>query len=197
MASRIHGQTGADELAAAADVVADALVLGAIELDDASDGDDELEVDVDVDVEVEVEVDVDVEVVFVFVGAAVEVAVEVGVDVDVLIGDRLDAGASVEGGVVGASVVRVAVRVGTLGTEIVRDALGRFEPPPQHAARTTHVITIERALNARPRSRTSTARVIRRKRSAVTPRRPRPPSAARQARPRSRRSRRTRTDSPP
>jgi len=199
MASRIHGQTGADELAGAAGVVADAPVLGAIELDDASDDDDELEVDVDVDVEVEVEVEVDVEVVFVLVGAAVDVEVEVEVEVavDGLIGDRLDAGASVVGGVAGASVVRVAVRVGRVGAEIVRETLGRLEPPPQEAARTASVSAIERARNARARSPSSARRLIRRNRSTATPRRPRPPSAVPRARRHSRRSPRTRTGSSP
>ena len=192
-ARRIHGQTGADELSGAADVVADAPVLGAIEPDDASDDDDELEVDVEVDVEV----------VFVFVGAAVEVDVDVDVevavdvDVDVLIGDRLDAGASVVGGVVGASVVRVAVRVGRVGAEIVRETLGRLEPPPQEAARTASVSAIERTRNACARSPSSARRLIRRNRSTATPRRPRPPSAVPRARRHSRRSPRTRTGSPP
>jgi hypothetical protein len=188
-ARRIHGQTGADELAGAADVLADA--LDSIEPDDAPEDEEDVEVDVDVDVEV------DVEVVFVFVGAAVEVEVAVDVDVDVLIGDLELAGASVVGGVVGASVVRVAVRDGSVGTEIERETLGRFEPPPQEAARTASVSAIERTRNACARSRSSARPVIRRNRSTATPRRPRPPSAVPRARRHSRRWPRTRTGSPP
>jgi hypothetical protein len=190
-ARRIHGQTGADELAGAADVVADA--LGSIEPDDAPEEEE------DVEVEVEVEVDVEVEVVFVSVGAAADVEVEVAVDVDVdvLIGDLELAGASVVGGVVGASVVRVAVRDGSVGTEIERETLGRLEPLPQEAARTASVSAIERTRNACARSLSSARRLIRRNRSTATPRRPRPPSAVPRARRHSRRSPRTRTGSPP
>jgi hypothetical protein len=148
--SRIHGQTGVDDaFEGAADAELDAVEDGADVEPAAAEVDVGEDVDVEVEVDVEVDVDVDVEVVFVFVGAAVEVEV----DVDVLIGDLLDAGASVVGGVVGASVVRVAVRVGRVGAEIVRETLGRFDPPPQDAARTASVSAIERARNARARSR--------------------------------------------
>ena len=152
IASRIHGQTGVDDaFEGAAEAELDAAEDGVDVEPAALEVDVEEDVDVEVELDVEVDVDVEVEVAFVFVGVAVDVEEEV--EVDVLIGERLDAGASVVGGVVGASVVRVAVRVGRVGAEIVRETLGRFEPPPQEAARTASVSTIERARNARARSR--------------------------------------------
>jgi hypothetical protein len=127
-----------EELEGATDAEPEGLAVEAGELDDVDD-----------------EVDVDVEVVFV----CVEVELDVDVEVDVLIGDRLDAGASLVGSADGASVVLEAIgeRDGRLGTEIEREALGRFDPPPHEAATTriAEVSAIVSARNARSRSRTA------------------------------------------
>jgi hypothetical protein len=114
-------------------------------------------------------VDVEVEVVpvggvvcvdVVVVGGVVCVEVLVGgvvcVEVDVLIGDRLDVGPSVVAPALGGSVVgdTLGVRDGRVGTEIVRETLGRLEPPPHDDANATSAKSdaIGSARNARPRS---------------------------------------------
>jgi hypothetical protein len=123
-ASRIHGHTGAEEVVAGRGEVV-AVGAGVTELAalvrEAG--------DVVVEVGVAVDVDVDVEV---FVGAlVVEVLVEALVEVvDVRVGASL----------VGALVRdAIGVREGSVGRLTERDPLGRFEPPPHDAVRTSAI----------------------------------------------------------
>jgi hypothetical protein len=122
IASRIHGHTGTEDVAA---VTGELVAVGTRVTEPATlvwgAGDVTVEVDVEVDVAVAVEV---------FVGALVLEDADVDVEVRV--------GASLVGTLVGALVVRLGtgVREGSVGRLIEREALGRFEPPPHDAART-------------------------------------------------------------
>jgi hypothetical protein len=129
-ADRIHGHTGVEDAAGAGEVVA--VGTGVTELAELVWGARVavvVVVVVVVDVEVEVEVFVAVLVVEVFVGALV---VE-DVDVDV----KVRVGASVVGGFVVR--VGIGVRDGSVGRLSERDALGRFEPPPHDAIKTSAI----------------------------------------------------------
>lgn len=134
-ANKIHGHTGVEDAAGAGEVVA--VGTGVTELAELVWGAGVavvvaivvvvvVVVDVDVDVEVEVFVAVLVEV---FVGALVVEDVDVDVEVRV--------GASVVGGLVVR--VGIGVRDGSVGRLSERDALGRFEPPPHDAIRTSAI----------------------------------------------------------
>jgi hypothetical protein len=124
IASRIHGHTGTEDVAA---VTGEPVAVGTRETEPATLiwGAGDVAVEVEVNVEVDVAVDVEV-----FVGALVVEDVDVEVEVRV--------GASLVGTLVGALVVRLGtgVREGSVGRLIEREALGRFEPPPHDAART-------------------------------------------------------------
>jgi hypothetical protein len=135
--SRIQGQIGVEvEAVGATEVEPVGLVAGGLVVLAAC-----VWVGDEVGVEDEVEV---VVVVGDFVGGDVvfvDVVVVVDVELEVWTGDELAVGASVVGAVVGALVVRVTmgVREGTVGSVNDRDALGRFEPPPQEEAMTSAV----------------------------------------------------------
>jgi len=127
-ASRIHGHTGVEDADGAGEVVA--VRMGVTELAELVWGVGvAVVVVVVVEVEVEVEVFVAVLVVEVFVGALVVEDVDVDVEVRV--------GASVVGGLVVR--VGIGVRDGSVGRLSERDALGRFEPPPHDAIRTSAI----------------------------------------------------------
>jgi hypothetical protein len=120
-ARRIHGHTGVDDsFDGPVDAEPDAAMAEGAAL---------VPVDDEVDVEVDVDVAVDVDVVVV-VGAGC-VCVDVEVEVDVLVGDRLEVGAPVVASALGGSLVRdtVGVRDGIV-VAIVREMLGKLEPPP-------------------------------------------------------------------
>lgn len=128
--SSIHGQLGVeDEAVGSTDgelvvgVVALVVLAAWVGVGDA--------VDVDVDFGDEVGD---------FVGGGVVLVV-----VEVWIGDRLLAGASVVGAAVGAPEVRdaIGVRDGRVGAVNDREALGRFEPPPQEEARPSAITKTE------------------------------------------------------
>ena len=131
-ASRIHGHTGVEDADGAGEVVA--VRMGVTELAELVWGVGVavvvvVVVEVEVEVEVGVEVFVAVLVVEVFVGALVVEDVDVDVEVRV--------GASVVGGLVVR--VGIGVRDGSVGRLSERDALGRFEPPPHDAIRTSAI----------------------------------------------------------
>jgi hypothetical protein len=147
-ARRIHGHTGVDDsFDGPVDAEPDAAMAEGVAL---------VPVDDEVDVEVDVDVAVDVDVVVVVGGGCVCVDVDVEVEVDVLVGDRLEVGAPVVASALGGSLVRdtVGVRDGTVGA-IVREMLGRLEPPPHDDATVMSARTdaIGSARDARSRTR--------------------------------------------